>query len=100
MLAPDRLSSFVHALDVERQVEPANLSREDRGADRMVVEDVDIGAARRGVAGVKLAIDLAGPLHRDRVREMRVRAAHPGTLGPRSVRVEVNHLASGMHPRI
>src|ERR671939_635030 len=96
MLADEVRPGGAHRCGVERQMEPADVARIDGGPYRAVEETVDIGARAGTVTRVEFAAHLLRPEHRERIREMRVDAAHPGARGALRFGVEVHHLAAGM----
>ena len=100
MLAQKQLSPLPHRLHIQRLVKPAHLAGKQRGAHRVVEQQVAVTSGNRAETGMELIAHRPRPQHADTVRQQGIDAANPGAVRPGHVSIEMNDLVQRMHARI
>src|SRR5690606_26495182 len=94
------LAGGMHALGIERLEMRRNKTGQQRGPDRRIDNAVTVTAAERGETGMEIVRHHPRPLYADVSRQQGVATKNPGFIGAYTGRIEMHHLATGMHTGI
>ena len=101
-MAPEQdVGGGAHGPQVERVTDVPGDGCEERVGRRRVPDQVAIGAAGGGAAGVEVGADRFGPAHHHRGGQLAVeRPGQPGTVVGDGRQVDVDDLPSCVHPGV
>ena len=68
MLADQCLGCTMHSFGIQRTKCPGHLSTLDPRAHRMIVDHIPVTSVNRGKPGVKIALTVPCPVHRNVIR--------------------------------